>query len=41
MTEVFSKKLNNIKCKNLNILVSNPRGKAVIIENEQTQTSEI
>ena len=39
MSEVFSKKLNNIKCKNLNILVSNPRGKAVIIENEQTQTS--
>ena len=39
MTEVFSKKLNNVKCKNLNILVSNPRGKAVIIENEQTQTS--
>ena len=39
MTEVFSKKLNNLKGKNLNILVSNPRGKAVIIENEQTQTS--
>ena len=39
MTEVFSKKLNNIKCKNLNILVSNPRGKAIIIENERTQTS--
>ena len=39
MSEVFSKKLNNIKCKNLNILGSNPRGKAVIIENEQTQTS--
>lgn len=39
MTEVFSKKLNNLKCKNLNILSSNPKGKAVIIENEQTQTS--
>ena len=39
MTEVFLKKLNNLKGKNLNILVSNPRGKAVIIENEQTQTS--